>query len=116
MALPRPGGTWHAVQETLACEEVFHSSPATLVALQLMQYVGVSVAHTGITRITATTATKPTTTRAATQGERYHARGLGRYLVLRSAKTDGPLRHLSLASSPPGAPLTPRPHGEPGHC
>ena len=37
IALPRPGGTWQAVHETLACVDVFHCSPAALVALQHMQ-------------------------------------------------------------------------------
>ena len=78
-ALPRPGGTWHAVHETLACVEVSQATPAGLVALHDMQYLGVSVAHTGITSTTASTAMKPTTTSAAIHGARYHARGFSRY-------------------------------------
>ncbi len=78
-ALPTPGGTWQLVHETLACVEVFHASPAGFVALQDMQYDGVSVAHTGITRTTVSTAMKPTTTSTAIQGARYHAGGFGRY-------------------------------------
>jgi hypothetical protein len=66
------------VHDTLACVEVCHCSPAAFVALQDMQYDGVSVAHTGITSTTVNTAMKPTTTSAAIHGARNQARGFGR--------------------------------------
>ena len=78
-ALTTPGGTWHSVHETWACVDVSQATPAGFVALHDMQYVEVSVAHTGITSTTARTAMKPTTTSIAIHGARYHRRGSGRY-------------------------------------